>query len=36
MKEIEKIIETVLYNLHVVLKKVAKLNQYTPLSIEKY
>ena len=36
MKEIEQIIETVPYNLHVVLIKVAKLNQYTPLSIEKY
>ena len=36
MKEIEDIIETVPYNLHVVLIKVAKLNQYTPLSIEKY
>ena len=36
MKEIEKIIETVTYNLHVVLIKVARLNQYTPLSIEKY
>ena len=36
MKEIEKIIETVPYNWHVVLIKVAKLNQYIPLSIEKY
>jgi hypothetical protein len=36
MKEIEKIIETVPYNWHVLLIKVAKLNQYTPLSIEKY
>ena len=36
MKEIEEIIETVPYNLHVALIKVAKLNQYTPLSIEKY
>ena len=36
MKEIEKIIERVPYNLFVVLIKVAKLNQYTPLSIEKY
>ena len=36
MKEIEEIIETVPYNLHVVLIKVAKLNHYTPLSFEKY
>ena len=36
MKEIEEIIETIPYNLHVALIKVAQLNQYTPLSIEKY
>ena len=36
MKEIEEIIETIPYNLHVVLIKVAKLNEYIPLSLEKY
>ena len=36
MKEIEEIIETVPYNLGVVLIKVSLLNQYTPLPIEKY
>ena len=36
MKEIEEIIETIPYSLHVVLIKVAKLNQYTPLPLDKY
>ena len=35
MKEIAEIIQHVPYNLHVVLIKVAQLNQYTPLPIEK-
>jgi len=36
MKEIDEIIQTVPYNLGVALIKVSQLNQYTPLSIEKY
>jgi hypothetical protein len=36
MKEIDEIIQTVPYNLHVALIKVAQLNQYSPLPIEKY
>ena len=36
IKEIEEIIETIPYNLHVALIKAAQLNQYKPLSIEKY
>ena len=36
IKEIEELINSVPYNLHVVLIKVAQLNQYTPLPLDKY
>ena len=35
-EEIEQIIQAVPYNLGVALIKVSQLNQYTPLSLEKY